>query len=87
MQTLPKHIAIIMDVSTSMSGTPLKKAKKACKKLVGDMIDLTIHKVGLVEFGSYGKKLASLSDDLDYLLSSISKMSCYVQQIWQEGCK
>jgi len=73
----PFDIAIIMDVSTSMSGTPLKKAKKACERLVGDMIDLTIHKVGLVEFGSYGKKRASLSDDLDYLLSSISEMSCY----------
>jgi len=73
----PFDIVIIMDVSSSMCGDPLKKAKKACERLVGDMIDLTIHKVGLVEFGSYGKKLASLSDDLDYLLSSISKMSCY----------
>ena len=73
----PFDIVIIMDVSGSMCGDPLEKAKMACERLVGDMIDLSIHKVGLVEFGSYGKKLASLSDDLDYLLSSISQMSCY----------
>ena len=72
----PFDIALVIDVSGSMCGYPLEKAKEACTMMVSSMIDLSIHRVGLVKFGSYGKKIADLSNNLDYLKKSISSISC-----------
>jgi len=73
----PLDICLVVDVSGSMCGTPLDKAKIACEKLVTEMIDLTIHKVGLVEFGGIAKKLAELSQNKNELTSAIKSMSCF----------
>jgi len=72
----PFDIALVIDVSGSMCGYPLEKAKEACTMMVSSMIDLNIHKVGLVEFDSYANTLSYLSNDKDLLEKSILKLSC-----------
>ena len=69
-------IALVVDVSGSMYGEPLDKAKDACDLMVSEMIDLNTHKVGIVEFGSYGAVIANLSDDKYYLKKCISNINC-----------
>ena len=72
----PFDIALVIDVSGSMCGYPLAKAKEACKMLVSQMIDLNIHRVGLVEFESYATTLSYLSNDMDKLNNAIQRLSC-----------
>ena len=72
----PFDIALVIDVSGSMCGYPLEKAKEACTMMVSSMIDLNIHRVGLVEFDSYANTLSYLSNDRELLHKSILKLSC-----------
>ena len=59
-----------------MCGYPIDKAKEACDLMVSQMIDLNVHRVGLVAFSSYGEKLGDLSNDLHYLRNSIGNLYC-----------
>jgi len=72
----PFDIALVIDVSGSMCGYPLEKAKEACNMMVSSMIDLNIHRVGLVEFESYANTLSYLSNDRELLQKAIAKLSC-----------
>jgi molecular chaperone DnaK len=72
----PFDIALVIDVSGSMCGYPLEKAKEACDMMVSSMIDLNTHKVGLVEFDSYANTLSYLSNDRELLKASILRLSC-----------
>lgn len=72
----PFDIALVIDVSGSMCGYPIDKAKEACDMMVSEMIDLTIHKVGLVEFESYAHTLSYLSNNENSLKSAIAELSC-----------
>jgi molecular chaperone DnaK len=72
----PFDIVLLIDVSGSMCGYPLEKAKEASEKMVSEMIDLNIHKVGLVEFESYARVISYLSNDKTKLLNSISQLFC-----------
>jgi len=83
----PFDIALIIDVSTSMCGYPLDKAKEACDMMISDMIDLNTHKVGLVEFGCSGDKIADLSNDKNYLKNAILNISCHGSTDMADGIK
>ncbi|MDQ7073995.1 MAG: Hsp70 family protein [Gammaproteobacteria bacterium] len=72
----PFDIALVIDVSGSMCGYPLEKAKEACTMMVSSMIDLNSHRVGLVEFDSYANTLAYLSNDRALLENAIANLSC-----------
>ena len=72
----PFDIVLVIDVSGSMCGYPLEKAKEACEMMVSEMIDLSIHRVGLIEFESYANTLSHLSNDIDLLKHSINQLSC-----------
>lgn len=72
----PFDIVLTIDVSGSMCGYPLEKAKEASIMMVSNMIDLNIHRVGLVEFDSYANTLSYLSNDRELLHKSILKLSC-----------
>jgi len=72
----PFDIALVIDVSGSMCGYPLDKAKEACRMMVSSMIDLNIHQVGLVEFESYAHTLSYLSNDKSSLQNAIAQLSC-----------
>ena len=80
-------ISLIIDVSGSMYGEPLDRAKSACDLMVSQMIDLNTHKVGVVEFGSYASKIANLSNDKSYLKKCISKISCNGMTNMSDGIK
>jgi len=70
-------IALLIDVSGSMCGSPIEKAIYASKSLVTDMIDLSIHRIGVVSFGSSATKLSGLSSDMYKLSESIEQLKCY----------
>ena len=72
----PFDIALVIDVSWSMCGYPLEKAKEACDMMVSNMIDLNTHRVGLVEFDSYANTLSYLSNDIISLKNAILELSC-----------
>ena len=83
----PFDIALVIDVSGSMCGNPLEKAKEACDMMVSEMIDLNTHRVGLVEFGFSGSKIANLSNDKIYLKNSILNISCHGSTNMADGIK
>jgi molecular chaperone DnaK len=72
----PFDIALVIDVSYSMNGYPLQKAKEACQSMVADMIDLNVHRIGLVEFESHASTLSYLTQDKHKLDKAISSLHC-----------
>ncbi len=68
---------MVVDVSGSMCGTPLEKAISASKLLVSDMINLFLHKIGIVSFGSGAIKISDLSSDRNMLMESIEQLRCF----------
>ncbi len=72
----PYDISLAIDISTSMCGIPLNKAKEAASLLVTEMIDLSMHKIGLVAFGSDAHKYLDLSNNEQDLVSAIAELSC-----------
>ncbi len=60
-----------------MAGEPLKKVKEAAKMLINDMIDLSKHRIGLVEFGSIANSVMDLSKNKDELNRVIDTLSAY----------
>ncbi len=75
-EQIPFDIALAIDISTSMCGAPLEKAKEASRLLVGEMIDLSFHRIGLVAFGSGAQKYMDLSDNKYELIAAIDKLNC-----------
>ena len=72
---LPVDFMLLLDTSGSMSGTPLKEAKKACNALVDEIIDLSVHRLGLVQFESQARLLLSLVQDKQAIHQAINSMS------------
>lgn len=58
-----------------MSGYPLDKAKEACNLMIASMIDLTVHKIGLISFESNARTLSYLSNDTRILTNAINGLS------------
>ncbi len=83
----PFDIALVIDVSGSMSGTPLRKAKEACNMMVTDMIDLNVHQVGVVEFGCSGRKISDLSQNKTHLQQAIESMDLAGSTNMADGLK
>ena len=84
---MPFDIALVIDVSYSMNGYPLEKAKDACKSMVSEMIDLSAHRIGLVEFESYATTLCRLTQDHQTLTRAISSLHCKGGTDIKEGLK
>ncbi len=59
-----------------MEGYPLRKAKEACQLMVSEMIDLNVHRIGLVEFESHASTLSYLTQDKQKLKDAIATLSC-----------
>ena len=67
---------MLIDVSGSMCGYPLDKAKEACENMVNGMIDLSVHRVALVEFESNAYVLSDLTNNIERLKHSIFQLHC-----------
>lgn len=62
---------ILLDVSGSMSGLKIEEAKDACRKLIDQTLDLSIHRLGLIIFGSKAKELCELTNNQNQLLRAV----------------
>lgn len=70
----PMDIVLLLDTSGSMSwGNAIKEAVKACKFLVNDLIDLSVHRTGFVSFDTSARVFSSLTNDKAKLNECIGK--------------
>ena len=67
----PMDLMVLIDTSGSMGGSDIINAKKACKNLVNNIIDLNVHRLGLVSFSSTAEKLSDLTSNKENLLNII----------------
>lgn len=58
---------LLLDTSGSMDGSAIKEAKRACETLFSDMIDFSVHSMGLITFDSYAKRCVPLTRDAEQL--------------------
>ena len=70
----PVDFMLLIDTSGSMFGSALAEAKEACYALLKEMIDFTVHRMGLVNFSSEAQLLSSLSSDSDLLVKYVRNM-------------
>lgn len=57
---MPVDFILLLDNSGSMDGAPLKEAKKACRALVNEVIDLSSHRLGIISFESHAALICPL---------------------------
>ncbi len=68
---IPIDFMLLLDNSGSMVGTPLREAKKACFALIDKIIDLSVHRLGLITFETYSKLLYPVGHDKGVLCKKI----------------
>lgn len=71
----PMAIDLLIDVSGSMAGQPLREAKKACEKMISEIVDFSSHKVGITAFESSSKEICEITSDRSLLLRKVATMS------------
>ena len=69
----PYDIALLLDNSGSMWNS-LDTAKAACRKLVSEMIDLTVHRVAFITFETYVVLHSRLTHELGRLTDAINSV-------------
>ena len=74
---LPVDFMLLLDVSGSMDGTPMQEAKKACLALVNEIIDLSVHRLGLIPFESNAHLAYAPGNNRDELRNKINAISAY----------
>ena len=73
----PVDFELLVDVSGSMRGEPLKQAKEASYRLVNDIIDFNVHQLGVIGFGDNVQEMQSLTHDKKELMLSIDRLEAY----------
>lgn len=63
----PVDLMLLLDVSGSMNSDDVYQAKRASLQLVNEMIDLSVHRMGIVSFESYANLLCHLTQDKNQL--------------------
>lgn len=69
----PTDFYVLLDVSGSMDGKRMEEAQNACRKLITKTLDLDVHRLGLITFGSQAKLLCSLTQDKGSLLKAVEE--------------
>ena len=72
---MPVDFVLLLDTSGSMSGLPIKEAKKACNALVNEIIDLSVHRLCLVTFDSYARVVYPIGNNRKDLSNRIQSIS------------
>lgn len=72
---MPVDFVLLLDTSGSMEGTPMSEAKKACYALVDEIIDLSVHRLGLVTFANKSYLAYSLGNNQNDLRNRIANLS------------
>lgn len=73
-------IALLMDLSGSMSGTRIDEAVKAGKILVTDLLDFNSQKLGIVGFATKAGLISKLSNDRNELFKSVVELKPYMSR-------
>jgi len=73
--TKPTAIDLLIDCSGSMIGQPLTDAKNACRKLISEVVDLSVNEVGITMFSNMAKSICDMTSNKNALIDSIDKMS------------
>ena len=72
--TAPMAIDLLIDVSISMRGKPLEEAKSACRKMISEIVDLSVHKTGITAFGFKAVNVCDITSDKALLLKKVDTM-------------
>lgn len=67
----PTDFYVLLDVSGSMSGKRIIEAQNACEKLILETLDLSVHRLGLITFGSIATLQCNLTQDKKILLEAV----------------
>lgn len=59
----PVDFELLIDISGSMSGEPLAQAKQAAVKLINEIIDLNVHRLGIIGFGWRVEEISPLTKE------------------------
>lgn len=73
----PTALDLLIDCSGSMRGEPLTDAKNACKKLISEVVDLSVNEVGITSFSNTSLPICALTSEKNVLLNSIEKMTAW----------
>lgn len=73
----PVDFELLIDISYSMEGTPLRQAKSAAVKLASEIIDLSVHRLGVISFGSRVKEVCPPTTSRTQLVDSIRTLATY----------
>lgn len=65
---------LLLDVSASMQGKKIAEAKKASVKLIQEILDLSVHRLGIITFGFRDKLLCGLTKDKGQLMYAIDRV-------------
>ncbi|MBR2773695.1 MAG: Hsp70 family protein [Selenomonadaceae bacterium] len=72
--TSPIDIVLMLDSSGSMY-EQMNEAKKACRKLINEMIDLSVHRMALMNFDSSPHMLCRLTGDAKTLTEKLDQIN------------
>lgn len=73
----PVDFVLLIDTSGSMRGDPINQAKRASIDLVSNIIDLNVHRVGIIGFDEKAKKISPLSNEKGALIMSIDRLDTF----------
>lgn len=73
----PVDFELLIDTSGSMRGEPIKQAKLAAVMLINEIIDLDVHRLGIIGFGQRVVEISPLSKDKINLTLSIDHLDTY----------
>lgn len=72
---MPMSIIIAVDLSGSMGGVPMKKAKEAALEFTR-IIDLSVHRIGIMGFADNSKMFCHLSAEIKEVHKAIGMLDC-----------
>ncbi len=70
----PVDLMLLLDISGSISLEDLRQAKNASLRLVNEMIDLSLHRMGIISFDSYANLLCHLTQNQNQLRRVINDL-------------
>ena len=74
-QQRPVDFMLLLDASGSMEGAPMREAKNACYALVNEIIDFSVHRLGLASFDNYTHLVYPLGNDAQVMRAKIDRIS------------
>lgn len=71
----PMDIMLLLDSSGSMSGTRIAQAIEASMALIQDIVDLSVHRMGIISFADRARLLQTPTSDADALVQCLGRFT------------